>query len=255
MDIETRIIGILNVTPDSFFNSSRKMAGTDIVKRVKEIVKYGGAVIDIGACSTRPDSQPATLSEETERLRMALPIIRETAANVPVSVDTFRPEVAEVSIFDYGVSIINDISGGNEKMYRLVGASDITYVLTYNRRCDKEILNDMLFFFTERLDILAGFGAKKIILDPGFGFSKTIQDNYLIMKNIDKLRIFGLPIMVGVSRKSMIYKLVGGSPEQALNGTTVLNTIAAISNVNWLRVHDVREAFEVLRIVSFMNNQ
>lgn len=253
MSIETRIMGILNVTPDSF-SGSREMTETGIANRVKEIVEQGCAIIDVGACSTRPDSEPATVQQEMDRLRIALPIIKDTAANIPLSVDTFRTDVAEMCVLDYGVSIINDISGGNDNMYRLSGAIDATYVLTYNRKHNIDILSDMLLFFNERLDSLARFGTKKIILDPGFGFSKTLEENYLIMKNIGELRRFGFPVLVGISRKSMIYKLIGGSPESALNGTIVLNTIAAMNNVDWLRVHDVREAAQTLRVVSYLNN-
>ena len=241
---EPRVMGILNVTPDSFYADSRQQTKAEIARRAAQIVAEGADIIDIGACSTRPGSQPATEAEETERLRLALDIVRREQPDAVVSVDTFRPDVAAMAVKDFGVDIINDVYPSTE-MFRMVSRLRVPYIVMSS----KPTLREMLLEFAEWVQLLRDFGQKDIILDPGFGFGKTLEENYTVLQDMERLQVMELPVLVGVSRKSMIWRLLGTSPEEALNGTTVLNTVALQKGANILRVHDVHEAVECVKIV------
>ncbi|MBQ7419565.1 MAG: dihydropteroate synthase [Prevotella sp.] len=253
LDLSTpQVMGILNVTPDSFYEGSRKQTEEEIVQRIRQIQTEGGGIIDIGGCSTRPGADCATEAEEMERLRFALGIVRKEAPDAVVSVDTFRPDVARMAVEEYGVSIINDVSeGADERMFRTVARLGVVYVLT----SVQPVMREMLLHFAREVDMLRSLGQKDIILDPGFGFGKTLEQNYEVMRQIEQLQMLHLPLLVGISRKSMIYKLLEQEPSQALNGTTVLNTVALMKGASILRVHDVREAVECVRIVTAMSSQ
>ena len=245
---EPRVMGILNVTPDSFYADSRQQTKAEIARRAAQIVAEGADIIDIGACSTRPGSQPATEAEETERLRLALDIVRREQPDAMVSVDTFRPDVAAMAVKDFGVDIINDVYPSTE-MFRMVSRLRVPYIVMSS----KPTLREMLLEFAEWVQLLRDFGQKDIILDPGFGFGKTLEENYAVLQDMERLQVMELPVLVGVSRKSMIWRLLGTSPEEALNGTTVLNTVALKKGANILRVHDVHEAVECVKIVQQIN--
>ena len=257
------VMGILNATPDSFFEGSRQRTEADIACRASEIVAEGGAVIDVGAYSTRPGATPVSLNEEMVRMRFALSAVRREQPDAVLSVDTFRPEVARMAVEEYGAGIINDVSGGNPggsfggelpmtesgngempAMFREVARLKVAYVLMSS----DATLRDMLLFFSEKVQQLRSVGQKDIIIDPGFGFGKTVEQNFALMNHLEKLHVMGLPLLVGVSRKSMIWKTLGGSPDDALNGTTMLNTLAVAKGACILRVHDVKAAVEVVAL-------
>lgn len=263
---EPQVMGILNVTPDSFYEGSRKQTEEDIRARVQQIVDEGGSMIDIGAYSSRPGADDVSAEEEMRRLRMGMKIVREIAPDMPVSVDTFRADVARMAIEEAGADIINDISGGelDKDMFATVAKMGVPYILMHMKAykegafsVDKmqvtprydNLIREVLLYFAEKVQRLRDLGQKDIILDPGFAFSKTLDHNYELMSHLDELQIFELPILSGVSRKSMIYKLLGGTPHDALNGTSVLNTISLMKGASILRVHDVKEAVEVVKIV------
>lgn len=252
-----QVMGILNVTPDSFYADSRRQTEREVVERAREIVSQGGSIIDVGACSTRPDSKPASEADEMERLRWALAIVRREAPDIILSVDTFRPLVARMAVEEYGTSIINDVGYtaaqspqttlySQVEMFRMVSRLHIPYIYM----SQKSTMRDILLDCAEAIDQLRSLGQKDIIVDPGFGFGKTLEQNYEVMSQLEQLKMLNLPILVGISRKSMIYKLLGTNPEQALNGTTTLNTIALLKGASILRVHDVREAVECVKILS-----
>jgi dihydropteroate synthase len=241
-----QVMGILNVTPDSFYAASRKQTEQEIAERANQIVAEGGTMIDIGACSTRPGSQAISEQEEMERLRMGLDIVRRVQPDCVISVDTFRPDVARMAVEEYGVGLINDVSEGSERMFRMVSRLCVPYILM----SVQPTIREMLLSFSEKVQQLRDLGAKDIILDPGFGFGKTLDENYQIIRELDKLQVMNLPLLVGVSRKSMIYQLLGLSADESLNGTTVLNTIALMKGASILRVHDVKEAVECVKIVN-----
>ena len=252
MDLsEPQVMGILNVTPDSFYAASRKLTEQEIAECARRIVAEGGTIVDIGACSTRPGFQEISEAEEMERLRFGLGIVRRELPDAVVSVDTFRPDVARMAVEEFGVGIINDVSEGNPRMFRMVSRPRVPYILM----SQQPTIREMLLSFAEKVQQLRDLGAKDIILDPGFGFGKTLEQNYQIMGELDKLQVMGLPLLVGVSRKSMIYKLLGFTPEESLNGTTALNTIALMKGASILRVHDVKEAVECCRIVGQINRK
>ena len=255
------VMGILNVTPDSFYADSRTFSEEAIARRADEIVGQGGAILDIGAFSTRPGGEEVTQQEEMRRLRLALAVATRRHPDVIVSVDTFRPDVARMAVEEYGAAMINDVSEGGitgvagverrEKreevpaMFRMVAKLGVPYVLM----SVKPRLQEMMKSFAEEVGLLHSLGVKDIILDPGFGFGKTLEENYQLLSELDSLQVMGLPLLVGVSRKSMIYRLLGGSPADALNGTTVLHTIALQKGASILRAHDVKAAVEVCRII------
>ena len=256
LDLHTPLVmGILNVTPDSFYAESRTMSEQQIIGRAQQILQEGASIIDVGACSTRPDSEPVTQQEEMERLRFALGLIRQEAPSAVVSVDTFRPDVARMVVEEYGADIINDVGApanpqfsivnGQRPMFRMVARLHVPYILM----SQEPTMRDMLLRFAQEVDELRSYGQKDIILDPGFGFGKTLEQNYAIASQLEQLQMLHLPVLVGFSRKSMIYRLLGTQPEQALNGTTVLNTVSLMKGVSIIRVHDVREAVETIKIV------
>lgn len=249
---EPRVMGILNATPDSFFAGSRVQTERAVCDRVEQILREGGTMVDVGACSTRPGGDVATEAEETERLRMALGAIRKAFPDVVISVDTFRPTVAKMAIEEYGADIINDVSGGGEptaegerEMFRIVALSRVPYILMSS----KSNIHDMLIEMAESVQQLRALGQNDIIIDPGFGFGKTLEDNYTVLSHLDKLQAMELPVLVGVSRKRMIHQLLGVSIDEALNGTTAVNTIALMKGASILRVHDVKAATEAVRII------
>lgn len=269
MDLsEPRVMGILNATPDSFYAGSRRQTEAEIEERAERITAEGGDIIDVGAYSTRPGAAKVTAGEEMERMRMALKAVRRAQPDAVVSVDTFRPEVARMAVEEYGAAIINDVSGGNvegafggeemtEDAYREPSADDVppmfsmvarlgvAYVLMSSRPNVFSIMQD----FAPRVQLLRDLGQKDIILDPGFGFGKTLEENYALLARLDRLQEMGLPVLVGASRKSMVSRLLGTDAGGSLNGTTVVDTIAlAMGGASILRVHDVRECAEVVKI-------
>lgn len=244
----TRIMGILNLTPDSFFSGSRATNVQQAVARMARLISEGADMIDVGACSTRPGADRATLEEEMERLEISMPLLRREFPDIPLSIDTYRAEIAERCLKEWGFTMVNDISGGNEDIYRVSARFNAEYVLTYGEPIENDPVREMVDFFEKKLEILKECGVSRTILDPGFGFGKTLDQNYCIMKHLDALQSFHLPVLVGISRKSMITKTLGITSDEALNGTTVLNTFAALNNVDWLRVHDVQEAVQTVII-------
>ena len=245
MDLaEPQVMGILNVTPDSFYSESRAQTEREIVVRACELVKQGASIIDVGACSTRPGSTLASEEEEMQRLRLGLRTVRSEMPEAVLSIDTFRPNVARMAVEEFGADIINDVSGGNDDMFRLVAKMGVPYVLS----SVDGTMRQMLLTFAEKVQQLRDLGQKDIILDPGFGFGKTLEQNYEIMNHLEQLLVMELPLLVGVSRKSMIFRRLETSPAESLNGTTVLNTISLMKCATILRVHDVREAVECVQI-------
>ncbi|MCF0159288.1 MAG: dihydropteroate synthase, partial [Bacteroidaceae bacterium] len=253
-------------TPDSFYAASRAEEETAITNRVIQVMEEGADIIDIGACSTRPGASIATPQEEMERLRKGLKIIRELYPEAIVSVDTFRADAARMSVEEYGVQIINDVSGNflQEGSCTTVAALNAPYILTHNEGIpqttknvvhDVNVVREMLLFFAEKIQLLRDKGVKDIIIDPGFGFAKTLEQNYAIMQHLEEFRLLELPILIGVSRKSMIHELLRTTPEQALNGTTVLNTIALMKGANILRIHDVKACVETVKIIQTLQDQ
>lgn len=249
---ECLVMGILNCTPDSFFSGSRKQSEDEIRERVLEIVREGGDIIDVGACSTRPGCTPASAEEEMERLRFAMPIVKEAAPDMPISVDTFRASVAEMCIKEFGDVTINDISEGEDPdMFATVAKYGVPYILM----SVKPNIREMMLSFAEKVQRLRDLGAKDIILDPGFCFGKTLEQNYEVLNDIDFLRELNLPILVGISRKSMIWRTLGITPEEALNGTTVINTMAMMKGAaDILRVHDVKAAKETVCLMKALTS-
>ena len=253
-----KVMGILNCTPDSFYAGSRKQTEHEIAERANQIISEGGTMIDVGAFSTRPGAQEVSEEEEMTRLKAALKTVRSVQPDAIVSVDTYRPAVARRCIEDWGADIINDVSEGGitgivntpiheaENMFDVVGELKVPYILM----SVKSNLHDMMIAFADEVQQLRDRGAKDIILDPGFGFGKTLEQNYEIYNGMEQLAALHLPLLVGISRETMIYKVVGGNPSTALNGTTVLNTAALLKGAGILRVHDVREAVEAVQIVS-----
>ncbi len=245
-----QVMGILNVTPDSFYSESRKQTEREIAERVGQILFEGGSMIDVGGCSTRPGSDPVDEAEELRRVRIALAIVRREAPDAVVSVDTFRPEVARMAVEEFGADIINDVSeGADPTMFRTVARLGVVYILM----SVAPTIPEMMKRFAREVQQLRDCGQKDIILDPGFGFGKTLQENYDVMYHLDLLDALALPVLVGISRKRMVWQLLENSPQQALNGTSVLNTIALMKGAAILRVHDVKEAAECVRIVGQMN--
>ena len=256
LDLSTpQVMGILNATPDSFYAASRTQTEREIANRAEEILQQGGTIIDVGACSTRPDSKTATEAEEEERLRLALKTIRIVAPNAIVSVDTFRPQLARMAVEEYGVAIVNDVGApvnnpevtiaSQKDMFRLVIRLRVPYIYMSRKSNIKDILLDS----AEVVDVLRSMGQKDIIIDPGFGFGKTVEENYEVMNGMERLQMLKLPIMVALSRKSMIYRLLESTQEQALAGTIALNTIGLMKGADILRVHDVKEAVDCAKIV------
>ncbi|WP_019036395.1 dihydropteroate synthase [Prevotella amnii] len=244
-----QVMGILNVTPDSFFADSRKQTEIEIYNRANQIVSEGASIIDIGACSTRPWGE--VVSEEEEemaRLAFALPIVKRAQPDAIISIDTFRASVARRCVEEFGVDIINDVEEGKDPdMFKTVAKLKTPYILM----SVAANLQDLLINFSREVEELRSIGQKDIILDPGFGFGKTpVSGNYEILSVMERIQILELPILVGISRKRMIHQFLGITVEESLNGTTVLNTIALLKGANILRVHDVKQAVEAVKIVN-----
>ena len=254
------VMGIMNVTPDSFFDGGKYQGLTSVLEHCHKMVSEGADILDLGAFSTRPGSERISDKEEIERIIPALKAIRKEFPNIPISIDTFRQSVAAQCIAE-GADIINDISGGlfDEAMIPYIGKNHIPYILmhitgTLEGMHHEEIIREDVHekvrqFLENQVNKLLEYGEQQIIIDPGIGFNKTIGCNFALLRDLDQYRVNGLPILIGISRKSLIYKTLGFTPQEALNGTTVLNTIALMNGADILRVHDVKEAVEAVKLI------
>lgn len=256
---EPQIMGILNITPDSFFSGSRTETETDITRRLHQMMQEGADMIDVGAYSSRPGAADVSPEEEMERLRRGLRIVKRDFPDVPVSVDTFRADVARMAVEEEGADIINDISGGemDKRMFRTVASLKVPYILMHMQGTPQSmqqaphyenVRREVMLYMAERVAQLHELGVKDVIADPGFGFGKTLAHNYELMAHLDDFQELDCPLLVGISRKSMIYKFVGGTPQTALGGTTALHMYALSRGAHILRVHDVAQAVEVKKI-------
>lgn len=260
-----QVMGILNITPDSFYAGSRKQTEADILSRTRQILDEGASIIDIGAYSSRPNAEHISPDDEMQRLRTALHLINRDFPDAVISIDTFRADVARMCVEEYGAAIINDISAGqmDEQMFAIIAQLGVPYIIMHMQGTPQDmqtnphyenLLKEVFFYFSEKVQKLRDLGVKDIILDPGFGFGKTLEHNYQLMNHLEEFSVFDLPLLVGISRKSMIYKLLESTPEEALNGTSILNTIALLKGANFLRVHDVKAATEAIAIVQKMKS-
>lgn len=258
------VMGILNVTPDSFYDGGKYVSEVKVIERIHQIVEEGAGIIDVGAYSTRPGAAFVDEKEELGRLSWAVELIRKYYPEVAVSIDTFRAKVAEEIITCLGPVIVNDISGGtmDDGMFEMVAKTGVPYMMMHIQGTPQtmqknpvyqDVVAEVRDFFTERIEKLNALGFDNIILDPGFGFGKTLAHNYELMNHMEIYQELGYPVLVGISRKTMIYKLLGGTAQDALNGTTVLNTIALMKGANILRVHDVKEAREAVILLTTMS--
>lgn len=266
MDLsQPQVMGILNVTPDSFYAGCRAETEKDITHRIHQIVEEGASMIDIGAYSSRPNAEHISAEEEMNRLRTGLKLVQKHQPDAVVSVDTFRADVAKMCVEEYGVALINDIAAGNmdARMFSTIAELGVPYIIMHMQGTPQDmqtnphyenLLKEVFYYFSEKVQQLRDLGVKDIILDPGFGFGKTLEHNYQLMNHLEEFSLFELPLLVGISRKSMIYKLLGTTPEEALNGTTVLNTIALLKGAHILRVHDVKAAVETVKMVEKMKS-
>lgn len=260
LDLSSPIVmGILNITPDSFYSGSRKESEEEIIRRTKEILEQGGTIIDIGAQSTRPASTLLSAKEEIERLKYVLPAITREFPDAILSIDTFYGDVARFCVEEHGIDIINDISGGeiDKTMFLMAAKLNVPYILMHMRGTPQtmaslthydNLIQDIFYYFSQKTAELHRLGVKDIIIDPGFGFSKTLDQNYELMAALRGFSVFELPLLVGISRKKMIANLLDTDPEGSLNGTTALNTFALQNGADILRVHDVKEAVEAIKI-------
>ena len=260
IDLSTpQVMGILNLTPDSFFEGSRVQTEAQIIERVQQILDEGGTMVDVGAYSSRPDGVDISAEEEMSRLAAGLKIINQHFPDIIISVDTFRADVAAHCVEEFGVGIINDISGGelDSRMFETVARLQVPYIMmhmkgtpqTMQQHTDYEcFIKEVFLYFAQKIAQLRQLGVNDVILDPGFGFAKTLEHNYELMAQLQEFKLFDMPLLIGISRKSMIYKLLGSTPAEALNGTTALNTVALMKGANILRVHDVKQAVETVKI-------
>ena len=255
-----QVMGILNITPDSFYADSRATEEKSIASRIEQIISEGANIIDIGAYSSRPGAETIPADEEYRRLGLGMKILRSIDSRILVSVDTFRADVARKAIEYLGADIINDISGGDldEKMFETAAQLNVPYILMHMRGTPENMASmtdytnvtvEVIKSLAEKVNRLALLGVNDVIVDPGFGFSKTIEQNYELLKNLEIFHELDRPLLVGISRKSMIYKPLSSTPQEVLNGTTVLNTIALLAGASILRVHDVKEAVEAIKLV------
>ena len=252
-----KIMGIINVTPDSFWSGSRVQDKSTLVERVRMMISQGADAIDVGGCSTRPGAVQASEKEEMERLEWGLEAIREEFPDVLLSVDTYRPRIAERCIRDWKVDIINDVYGGNDDMYKVLADTGVQYVLMWSEDIRKDPIGEMMEFFRYRLQLLEKAGVdvnRKVILDPGYGFGKTVEQNYTVLANQSRLCEFGLPVLSALSRKSMAWKLLKITPDDALAATIAMNTVAIEQGAEWIRVHDVQEAVHTNLIVQALRD-
>lgn len=253
------VMGIVNITPDSFFALSRYKSDRTLLQQVENFLSEGATIIDIGGYSTRPQAEPVSVDEEIRRISEALEIICKKFPEAVLSVDTFRSPVARMAVQEYGVAMINDISGGtlDQLMFETIADLQVAYVLMHTRSTPQhmqeqtqyeDVVAEVLLFLAKRVAQLRLLGVHDVVIDPGFGFAKNLEQNYEMMSKLSLFRQIEAPLLVGISRKSMIYKLLGITPEEALNGTTALNMLALMGGVSILRVHDVKEAVEAIRI-------
>jgi len=253
------VMGILNITPDSFYTDSRNESESQIINRVKQIIDEGGRIVDLGAQSTNPKSTLLSAKEEIDRLKFALPIINREFHDIILSIDTFYGDVARFCVEEHGVAIINDVSGGemDETMFPMAAKLNVPYILMHMRGTPQtmtsltdydNLIQDIFYYFSKKIAELHLLGVNDIIIDPGFGFSKTLDQNYELMASLRGFSVFELPLLVGISRKRMIANLLDTTPEESLNGTTVLNAFAIRNGADILRVHDVKEAVETIKI-------
>lgn len=258
-----KVMGILNVTPNSFYDGGKHREINSIIHQVDKMLSEGADFIDIGAYSSKPSAEFVSEKEEIERLKVVVKELINTFPNVILSVDTFRAAVAKVAV-EHGVAIVNDISAGllDEKMLPTVADLKVPYIMMHMRGNPQtmqgmtkydDIVKEITFYFSERIQKARSFGISDIIIDPGFGFAKTVEQNYEVLNKMEVFSMLELPLLAGVSRKSMIYKVLETTPQEALNGTTVLNTIALQKGAKILRVHDVKEAVECIKLVSKLN--
>jgi dihydropteroate synthase len=264
LDLEKPVVmGILNVTPDSFYANSRVQTDADIANRALQMVNDGAAIIDVGGYSSRPGAEDISEHEEIKRLDLALTAIRKILPTIPLSVDTFRSGVAKHVVDNFRVDIINDISGGmaDNNMFSAVGKLNVAYVVMHmvgtpqNMQQNpqyNDVVKDVTLFLAQQYDKLTYAGVTDIIIDPGFGFGKTVAHNYELLDRLEEFKLFNAPILAGISRKSMIHKPLNITANEALNGTTVLNTIALTKGANILRVHDVKEAVECIKLITIL---
>lgn len=260
LDLSTpKVMGIVNLTPDSFYAGSRMADESDVATRVRQMLADGADIIDVGAYSTRPGADNISCKEEMTRLRRGLAVIARELPEATLSIDTFRADVARMCVEEYGVAIVNDISGGelDSEMFHTVAKLRVPYIIMHggkemiegqNVTEYPDLMETLMLFFSERINRLHDMGVCDIVVDPGFGFAKTIDDNYRLMANLEELHEMQCPLLVGISRKSMIYRLLGTTADEALNGTTALNTLALQKGANILRVHDVKPCVETVRI-------
>ena len=260
LDLSTpKVMGIVNLTPDSFFEGSRAQTAEQVAQRVRQLLTEGADMLDVGAYSSRPGADDLPMEEEMRRLREGLTVLRKEAPDAIVSVDTFRADVARMCIEEYGVAIINDIAGGelDSNMFDTIARAHVPYIIMHMQGTPQNmqqaphyenVLKEVMLHLAEKVRILHEMKVNDIILDPGFGFGKTLAHNFELLAHLNEFDIFQLPLLVGVSRKSMVYKTLGITPAEALNGTTVLHTIALSKGANILRVHDVKEAMEAIRL-------
>lgn len=258
LDLSTpRIMGILNVTPDSFYDGGKYTTSDRIRIQMTKIINEGADIIDIGGISTRPGAKPVSEKEELNRIIPVIKMVRELYPQTIISVDTYRSGIARLVVKDFAVEIINDISGGelDKRMHETIAELKVPYIIMHMRGNPetmqtftnyKDIIKEMIGYFAKKTDHLFKLGARDLIIDPGFGFSKTTGQNFYLLNHLESFQLFELPLMVGLSRKSMLYKTLQTSPDEVLNGTTILHTIALMKGANILRVHDVKEATQVI---------
>ena len=265
LDLSTpKIMGIINMTDDSFYDGGTNYNSNKTLKKVTKFIKEGADIIDIGGYSSRPGAKNISIKEEWKRIKDIIPIVNKNFPKTIISVDTFRSEIAKRAI-ENGAHIINDISGGSidKCLFDAVASLKTPYILTHIKGNPENmqenpnynsVINEITEYFQKKIKTLKSKGINNIIIDPGFGFGKSLQHNYEILNNLNKFKKFNLPILVGVSRKSMIYRLLKTNPKEALNGTTVVNTLCLLGGANILRVHDVKEAKECIKIIKFAQN-
>ena len=252
-----KIMGIINVTPDSFWSGSRVQDKTTLLERARFMISHGADAIDVGGCSTRPGAVQASADEEMQRLEWGLETIRAEFPDILLSVDTYRPQIAERCVSEWKVDIINDVYGGNDDMYKVVADTGAQYVLMWSETIKEDPVGEMMSFFKGRLQIMEKAGVdvkRKVILDPGYGFGKSVEQNYTVLANQRRLCELGLPVLSALSRKSMAWKLLEITPEQALPATIVMNTVAIEQGADWIRVHDVEEASHTVRIMQALKD-
>ena len=266
LDLSTpKIMGILNITPDSFYDGGYYNDKEKALQQINKMVKEGADIVDVGSYSSRPGAEDIPVEEEWNRLHPLLKLVRDQYPNLILSVDTFRAEIAHKAVMEFGVDIINDISGGelDKNMFSEIAELDVPYIMMHMKGTPQnmkekahydDMMGEITEFFAAKVEKMRQLGIKDIILDPGFGFSKNIEQNFFLLKNLKDFDLFGLPILVGLSRKSMIYKILKINPQDSLTGTIVLNTLALLNGSNILRVHDVKEAKETIALVNKFSN-